>query len=553
MAKKLLSILLTAVMLFSTAILIPASAASFVRGDVNADGQISSADARLALRGAVGLEKLTADFIMRSDADKSGKVEPSDARRILRASVGLDVIEQDNHDHQVDVWKPVTAEDGTYAPYHTGVCTVCGAPVFGDHDDGVSVIQASTCTEPGSGIEKCSLCGAEGAAVTLPPEHDWQEVEGTRKEATCTEDGSVEMKCAVCGKTKTEKEPKGHVPGTPATCLQAQVCTRCGEVIAPALGHSFKEGAAISATKGLRCERCGVTAVPGFNDLVNVLKDGSHRFTGVYISEATSQEPKTEGMMSTIFKMLESLAKKEGETLDIESMLGEINFAESENDYYKNQVLTDYSFNLYGQNVVSALKENDAASVTTERITGVDFLRSLPDTLTTGTTSEGKSSGRQIDLTPYKNTQLGDVLKVTVTMNPEQHSEVVANGGDSPISRIDSVFAEVETAMEEINLESEGLTAEGSEEDDGFVSLLLSALEFNSDCLCNSVVTFYFDAATNAPIAAHYDDTINIQMIVDLYLDNDTGERTSTKTGSLEIAIDNKMDFYYFFDDWFPV
>lgn len=62
----------------------------YIKGDVNFDGLISSADARLALRYSVGLEKeLTQTQIWACDIDDNGTVSAADARIILRLSVGL--------------------------------------------------------------------------------------------------------------------------------------------------------------------------------------------------------------------------------------------------------------------------------------------------------------------------------------------------------------------------------------------------------------------------------------------------------------------------------
>ena len=62
-------------------------------GDVDGDGKLTSADARLALRASVGLEPDIApgtDAYLACDADGDGKVSSADARLILRASVGLE-------------------------------------------------------------------------------------------------------------------------------------------------------------------------------------------------------------------------------------------------------------------------------------------------------------------------------------------------------------------------------------------------------------------------------------------------------------------------------
>ena len=58
-------------------------------GDIDADGKVTAADARLALRAAVGLENLTEAQKKAGDTDGDGKNTASDARDILRKSVGL--------------------------------------------------------------------------------------------------------------------------------------------------------------------------------------------------------------------------------------------------------------------------------------------------------------------------------------------------------------------------------------------------------------------------------------------------------------------------------
>lgn len=62
----------------------------YMLGDVNNDGDIGTADARLALRMAVGLDEKTPDKVLAADINKNELVETSDARMILRAAVGLE-------------------------------------------------------------------------------------------------------------------------------------------------------------------------------------------------------------------------------------------------------------------------------------------------------------------------------------------------------------------------------------------------------------------------------------------------------------------------------
>ena len=58
-------------------------------GDLNFDGRITAADARLALRLAVGLESGDETMRTRADVDCDNRITAADARAILRAAVGL--------------------------------------------------------------------------------------------------------------------------------------------------------------------------------------------------------------------------------------------------------------------------------------------------------------------------------------------------------------------------------------------------------------------------------------------------------------------------------
>lgn len=63
---------------------------SYRYGDVDLDGTVTPADARLTLRQAVGLESFTATAVILADVDADGAVTPADARKILRAAVGIE-------------------------------------------------------------------------------------------------------------------------------------------------------------------------------------------------------------------------------------------------------------------------------------------------------------------------------------------------------------------------------------------------------------------------------------------------------------------------------
>ncbi len=64
----------------------------FTPGDVDGDGKVSTKDARLALRAAIGLEHYGEESpqFLSSDVNMNGKVETEDARHILRAAIDLE-------------------------------------------------------------------------------------------------------------------------------------------------------------------------------------------------------------------------------------------------------------------------------------------------------------------------------------------------------------------------------------------------------------------------------------------------------------------------------
>ncbi len=58
--------------------------------DVNGDGKVTAADARLALRASAKLQGLEGRYFYAADVNKDGKITSADARLILRKAAGLD-------------------------------------------------------------------------------------------------------------------------------------------------------------------------------------------------------------------------------------------------------------------------------------------------------------------------------------------------------------------------------------------------------------------------------------------------------------------------------
>ena len=90
--KKIVSVFMCILMLFSVCSVAAAADAAerFSKGDVDGSGSITAADARLALRTSVKLEKLSLVAMTAADVNDDSNITAADARLILRASVGLE-------------------------------------------------------------------------------------------------------------------------------------------------------------------------------------------------------------------------------------------------------------------------------------------------------------------------------------------------------------------------------------------------------------------------------------------------------------------------------
>lgn len=74
----------------------------YTPGDVNQDGKVNAADARLALRYSARLQSLTNAQIKAADADADGKVTATDARILLRYAAGLAILDFIKNNDQPD-------------------------------------------------------------------------------------------------------------------------------------------------------------------------------------------------------------------------------------------------------------------------------------------------------------------------------------------------------------------------------------------------------------------------------------------------------------------
>ncbi len=167
-------------------------------GDIDKDGKVTSADARILLRCAVKLEKLSDELKIYGDFDKDGKITAADARTALRIAVKLDSVKCILHGHKTKAVKV-----------------------------------APTCTQEGYTVHKCQRCSYQDDTKTNIKKPLKHKLVSTTTKATCTKDGIYTSICSVCSFVAKEK------------------------VAEKALGHSFGVWELSKKTKTRTCKVCG--------------------------------------------------------------------------------------------------------------------------------------------------------------------------------------------------------------------------------------------------------------------------------------------------------
>lgn len=210
MKRRILSITLAALLVLTVFPFNFAFAA--MMGDVDGNGAVTAADARLALRASVSLEKLTEEQIKVADTDGNPGVTAADARLILRASVGLENL----HTHEyiaAITTKPTCTEKGV----KTFTCS-CGDSYTEEvaatgHTEVKDAAIAPTCTATGKTEgSHCSVCKAviKAQGVVAAKGHTETVVKGTA--ATCSKSGKTDgIVCSVC---KTTIKAQQNIPAT---------------------------------------------------------------------------------------------------------------------------------------------------------------------------------------------------------------------------------------------------------------------------------------------------------------------------------------------------
>ncbi len=278
MNKKIIAIILSVLMLLSA---LPVFSFAGTPGDVDASGKIDATDARITLRAAVSLEKLTDEQMKLADVDFNGTVNATDARLILRAAVGLEEL----HKHSFS--SAVTKAAGCTEKGETTFACECGEsyteeiPATGHTAVKDEAVEPS-CTEDGKTEgEHCSVCNEVLKAQETVPAKGHTAVKDEAAQPTCTEDGLTEGEhCSVCNEVLKEQETAaalGHTAvkdeAVAPTCTEdglteGEHCSVCNEVLkaqetVAALGHKAVTDVAVAPTctvdgktEGEHCSVC---------------------------------------------------------------------------------------------------------------------------------------------------------------------------------------------------------------------------------------------------------------------------------------------------------
>lgn len=248
-------------------------------GDVNADGVVNAADARLTLRAAVGLEQFSDLQIRAADADHNKQLSAADARLILRNAVGLESFVHYFGQEDGSIETLVVADCGNDGKIRL-TCS-CGmyqdqiVPATGKHQFSSDAVleKPATCTEDGTAFYQCSVCAKRAYFTTPATGHS---LETQTIAATCTEDGRIVRRCTVCDYSEQDLLPalghtfaENYTVDNPPTCIaagsQSRHCVYCSArtdvVVLPMVAHQFGpwRPCADGQTKTRTCLNCDET------------------------------------------------------------------------------------------------------------------------------------------------------------------------------------------------------------------------------------------------------------------------------------------------------
>ena len=548
MKKSKLILTLAAAMLLVFVLALTAGAETRRLGDVDADKAITAADARLALRAAVELENLQGMDRAAANVDKDDAITAADARLILRAAVELETIEETLHTHEpgAPVKENEVAPDCVNAGSYDAV-VYCRDPECPNEK---KVISSSRESVPALGHDPAAPVKENEVAPTCLEDGSYDAVVYCKREGCPAKERSRE---------KTAVPALGHDPkfseekSTFSLVGESTIiytCARCGK------DGTTDEGLKKAWTFSGELNEENVAIL---NHYLNTVKDGSNTFSGFKTVDNTAVPRNESFNMSDLMKWI--IERTGEDTADMPTDLDSFKrlLRDSMGDLNESKVLFYFrwgipaekeSFNIINNDAVSLLTKADLKSLTVERVNGYDFTGSLRPEYTNAyylqyfTNSSGQktffdySAVRDPSVYGYPkvyNTQeafidalnpCGDIVKITIGLKDESYDKNSINDivNKSALSHI------ITLSGEDFDFSSIGDSLGMSEEDE----MIDSTAETSANT--KGTVTYYFDAATEKPLAAVYDTnikttckfTMSMELTIEKMVSSlDSGSRTA--------------------------
>lgn len=441
-------------------------------GDIDQSGNLSAADARLALRASVNLDQLDEFKTILADVDLNGSVSAADARLILRASVSLEDIEKFQHLHKNS--EPVFVDGGCTLPsYSETVCEICTmhqmlnlTPATGHNWSDYlpdqngnharkclaceateqsactleSVVTNATCLTDGYTTGHCTVCNWETVTDKIAAlGHNYQ---SQTIAPTCTEAGGKLWQCSRCEENYLTDSvaATGHtfayldIKGDCTTdSYKMEYCKNCDYSaklnVVPAPGHNFSEwtknasGVYTRSCTNAGCKSATQTAtkkgtMEWFNNTVNTLKNSNQDEQKITIIRSTHSVNKTDNYEFGILMnpIVEPLMKGslDSDTLEYTTPL-------------INKSITNGAFPAMNRDYVSLLNENEVNSLTITENQTVNVLADFPSSFNV---TKGETTTKY-DISKYKNTVIKNAVKVSIVTNTDTATLLSTNGNNN--------------------------------------------------------------------------------------------------------------------------
>lgn len=432
-------------------------------------------------------------------------------------------------------------------------CEVCGKVIaenatFAAHVVRNVKIDEATCENPQINHMACKYCtyeyeviASEGLGHSISP--------ASYKKATCTEDGEIVYSgtCDKCNKTFDETvvviPHTGHELSGVQTCTTDVICTVCGEVTAPRLGHDYELSTAAYNTEisSFFCSRCGTETsdkLAAFNGIVNSTKTpffyGSYS-ASPYIQYADKTSVKT-SYTRFDFGIYTSAIKD----------LYEDEMANTPDEYSpirRGHILNYLPLSIRNSSeyVVSLLENNDIDNITIEKLTGLsvaEILAGFNPAYTNADQSAKFATFRSLNLDE-------DIIRVTVDVKDESYESVKNLPADQKTSLGKIYDLDIRNDAAQFTKDANGdLVMEEKESGSGYEIAMKMILK---DIRSDAKVTYYFTADTYEPVIAVYDAQILMKQTIDMSFKIGL----FSLNGELDPEITTNYTRVYFFPNFF--